>query len=101
LPGRDAGAVFPPFTTSGVLRAVANVTSLADALAGAPAVDDDALRRWSRAQLQVAAQLMPRAEHVERSEVSGMPDLTTMPTTATNDRMTSHFPGYALTLPDM
>jgi 2-polyprenyl-6-methoxyphenol hydroxylase-like FAD-dependent oxidoreductase len=96
----DAGAVFPPFTTSGVLKAVANVTSLADALADAPAVDD-ALRRWSKAQLQVAAQVMPRAEHVERSEVFGMPDLTTMPTTATNNWMTSHLPGYALTLPDM
>jgi hypothetical protein len=36
--------VFPPFTSSGVLKAVANATSLADALAGAPAVDD-ALRR--------------------------------------------------------
>ncbi len=95
----DAGAVFPPFTTSGVLKAVANVTSLADALAGASPVDD-ALRRWSRAQLQVAAQVMPRAEHVERSEVFDMPDLTTMPTTATNDWMTSHLPGYVLTLPD-
>jgi 2-polyprenyl-6-methoxyphenol hydroxylase-like FAD-dependent oxidoreductase len=96
----DAGAVFPPFTTSGVLKAVANVTSLADALADAPAVDD-ALRRWSKAQLQVAAQVMPRAEHIERSEVFDMPDLTTMPTTATNNWMTSHLPGYALTLPDM
>jgi len=36
----DAGAVFPPFAGSGVLRALANATSLADALAGAPAVDD-------------------------------------------------------------
>jgi 2-polyprenyl-6-methoxyphenol hydroxylase-like FAD-dependent oxidoreductase len=96
----DAGAVFPPFTTSGVLKAVANVTSLADALADASAVDD-ALRRWSRAQLQVAAQVMPRAEHVERSEVFDMPELTTMPTTATNDWMTSHLLGYVLTLPDV
>jgi 2-polyprenyl-6-methoxyphenol hydroxylase-like FAD-dependent oxidoreductase len=96
----DAGAVFPPFTTSGVLKAVANVTSLADALADASAVDD-ALRRWSEAQLQVAAQVMPRAEHVERSEVFDMPDLSAMPTTATNDWMTSHLPGYVLTLPDM
>jgi 2-polyprenyl-6-methoxyphenol hydroxylase-like FAD-dependent oxidoreductase len=96
----DAGALFPPFTTSGVLKAVANVTALADALAGASAVDD-ALRRWSRAQLQVAAQVMPRAEHVERSEVFDMPDLSAMPATATNDWMTSHLPGYVLTLPDV
>jgi 2-polyprenyl-6-methoxyphenol hydroxylase-like FAD-dependent oxidoreductase len=94
----DAGTVFPPFTGSGVLRAVASATSLTDALAGAPAVDD-ALRRWSQAQLQVAAQLIPIAEGIERSGVFGMPDLTTMPTTATNDWMSAAHPGLVVTLP--
>jgi hypothetical protein len=60
-PAGGAGAVFPPFTGSGVLKAVVNATSLVDALAGAPAVDD-ALHQWSQAQLQVAAQVMPTAE---------------------------------------
>jgi 2-polyprenyl-6-methoxyphenol hydroxylase-like FAD-dependent oxidoreductase len=96
----DAGTMFPPFTGSGVMKAVANATSLVDALADAPAIDD-ALSRWREAQLQVAAQVMPRAENVERNEVFGMPDLTTMPTTATNDWMSSHLlPGYMVTLPD-
>ena len=95
----DAGAVFPPFTASGVFKTVANATSFADALAGAPAVDD-ALRRWSEAQLQVAAQVMPIAERIERSHVFDMPDLTTMPTAATNDWMSSAWPGFVLTLPD-
>ena len=94
----DAGTVFPPFTGSGVLRAVANATSLTDALAGAMAVDD-ALRRWSEAQLQVAAQVIPIAEGIERSYVFGMPDLTTMPTTATNDWLSAAYPGLVLTLP--
>jgi 2-polyprenyl-6-methoxyphenol hydroxylase-like FAD-dependent oxidoreductase len=94
----DAGAVFPPFTSSGVLKAVANATSLADALAGAPAVDD-ALRRWSEAQLQVAAQVMPFAEYAERSQVFEMPDLAAMPPTATNDWLSSAYPGFVLTLP--
>ena len=96
----DAGAVFPPFTGSGVLKAVANATSLADALAGAPAVDD-ALRRRSRAQLQVAAQVMPFAEYAERSQVFEMPDLAAMPTTATNDWLSSAYSGFVVTLPDM
>jgi hypothetical protein len=61
----DAGAVFPPFTASGVLKAMANATTLADALADASAVED-ALRRWSEAQLQVAAQVMPIAERIEQ-----------------------------------
>ena len=95
----DAGAVFPPFTGSGVLKAVVNATSLVDALADAPAVDD-ALHRWSQAQLQVAAQVMPDAELVERRYVFGMPDFTTMPAAATNDWMSSAFSGFGVTLPD-
>ena len=96
----DAGTVFPPFTGSGVLRAVANAASLRDALADASAVDY-ALRRWSQAQLQVAAQVIPVAEGIERSSVFNMPDLTTMTTTATNDWMSATHPGLAVTLPGM
>src|SRR6185437_5402897 len=94
----DAGTVLPPFAGSGVLRAVASATSLRDALAGA-AVVDDALRRWSEAQLQVAAQAIPNAESIERSYVFGMPDLTTMPATAANDWMSAAAAGLPLTLP--
>jgi 2-polyprenyl-6-methoxyphenol hydroxylase-like FAD-dependent oxidoreductase len=94
----DAGAVFPPFTGSGVLRAAANAASLTDALADAPAVDD-ALRQWSETQLQVAAQVIPIAEDIERIGVFDMPDLTTMPTTATNDWMSATYPGLVVTLP--
>jgi 2-polyprenyl-6-methoxyphenol hydroxylase-like FAD-dependent oxidoreductase len=94
----DAGAVFPPFAGSGVLRAVASATSLTDALADASAVDD-ALGRWSEAQLQVAAQVIPIAEGIERSYVFDMPDLTTMPTTVTNDWMSAAYSGLAVTLP--
>jgi 2-polyprenyl-6-methoxyphenol hydroxylase-like FAD-dependent oxidoreductase len=96
----DAGAVFPPFTGSGVLKAVANATSLADALADAPAVDD-ALHRWSQAQLQVAAQVIEMAEDGERRQVFDMPDLATMPTAATNDWMSAAYPGFDLTLPEV
>jgi 2-polyprenyl-6-methoxyphenol hydroxylase-like FAD-dependent oxidoreductase len=94
----DAGAVFSPFAGSGVHRAVANATSLADALAGAPAVDD-ALRRWSEAQVQGAAELIPDAEEIERRYVFDMPDLSTMPATAANDWMSAAYAGLPLTLP--
>ena len=96
----DAGAVFPPFTGSGVLRAVANVTSLADALAGAAAVDDG-LRRWGEAQVQVAAHVMQVAERTERRAVFDMPDLAAMPIAATNDWMSAAHPGLVVTLPDV
>ena len=94
----DAGTLIPPFAGSGVLRAVASAASLTDALAGASDVDD-ALRRWSEAQLQAAAQVIPNAEVIERSYVFGMPDFATMPTTATNDWLSAAYPGLAVTLP--
>jgi 2-polyprenyl-6-methoxyphenol hydroxylase-like FAD-dependent oxidoreductase len=96
----DAGAVVPPFAGSGVLRAVGNAISLTDALADASALDD-ALRRWSEAQLQAAAQVIPNTEIIERGYVFGMPDLTTMSTAATNDWMSATYPGLALTLPSV
>jgi 2-polyprenyl-6-methoxyphenol hydroxylase-like FAD-dependent oxidoreductase len=94
----DSGTLAPPFAGSGVLRAVASAASLADALAGAPAVDD-ALRRWSDAQLQAAAQVIPNTEAIERSYVFGMPDLTAMPATAANDWVSAAYPGLPVTLP--
>ncbi len=94
----DAGTVFPPFAASGVLRAAASAASLADALAGAPAIDD-ALRRWSEAQLRAAAEVIPVAEGIERSYVLDMPDLAAMPATATSDWMSAAFPGLPVTLP--
>jgi 2-polyprenyl-6-methoxyphenol hydroxylase-like FAD-dependent oxidoreductase len=94
----DAGTVSPPFTGTGVLRAVATATTLTDALAGPSAVDD-ALRGWSQAQLQVAAQVIPVAESIERSSVFGMPDVATMTTTAANDWMSATYPGLAVMLP--
>ena len=96
----DSGTLVPPFAGSGVLRAVTSATSLADALAGAPTVDD-ALRRWSAAQLQAAAQVIPNTEVIERSYVFGMPDLTAMPATAANDWLSAAFPGLPVTVPSV
>ena len=94
----DSGTLAPPFAGSGVLRAVTSAASLADALADAPAVDD-ALRRWSDAQLQAAAQVNPNTEGIERSYVFGMPDLAAMPVTATNAWMSAAYAGLSVTLP--
>jgi 2-polyprenyl-6-methoxyphenol hydroxylase-like FAD-dependent oxidoreductase len=96
----DSGTLTPPFAGSGVLRAVTSAASLADALADAPTVDD-ALRRWSDAQLQAAAQVIPNTEGIERSYVFGMPDLTAMSTAAANDWMSAAYPGLVLTLPSV
>jgi hypothetical protein len=79
---------------------VANATSLADALAGARAVDDG-LRRWGAAQVRAAAQIMPVAEQIERNAVFDMPGLAAMPTAAANDWMSALLPGLPVTLPDV
>jgi hypothetical protein len=44
------------------------------------------------------APVIPIAERLERNNVFDMPDLTTMPTTATNDWMSAAFPGLVVTL---
>jgi predicted transcriptional regulator len=41
------------------------------------------------------------AERIERSAVFDMPDLTTMPTAATNDWMSAAHSGLVVTLPDV
>jgi len=95
----DSGTVVPPFAGSGVLRAIASVASLVDAVADASAIDE-ALRRWSDTQLQAAADAIPTTEAIERGYVLDVPDFTTMPTAATNDWMSAAFAGLPLTLPD-
>ena len=62
---------------------------------------EDALRRWSEAQLQVAAQTLPIADRIERIPVFDMPDLSAMPTAATNNWMSAAWPGLVVTLPDV
>jgi 2-polyprenyl-6-methoxyphenol hydroxylase-like FAD-dependent oxidoreductase len=94
----DAGALFPPFTASGVLKAMSNAISLVDVLDDVSTVDD-ALRHWSDAQLQIADRLIPLAEHIEKRQVLAMPDVATMPATATNHWMSGAFPGFEVTLP--
>ena len=44
---------------------------------------------------------MPVAEQIERRAVFDMPDLTTMPTAATNDWMSALYSGLPVTLPDV
>jgi 2-polyprenyl-6-methoxyphenol hydroxylase-like FAD-dependent oxidoreductase len=100
VPDRRCRCGGPPFAGSGVLRAVANAISLTHALADVSAVDD-ALRRWSADQLQAAAQLIPYAEGIERNYVLDMPDLSTMPTTTTNDWVSAAYAGLEVTLPDV
>jgi 2-polyprenyl-6-methoxyphenol hydroxylase-like FAD-dependent oxidoreductase len=73
----DAGSVLPPFTGSGVMKAMANATSLGDALT-ASSSPDEGLSAWSAQQVATASQLLPLAESLERELVFNVPDLSSM-----------------------
>ena len=96
----DAGAVFPRSRVAASCGRWPMPPHWQTPSPAPPAVDDG-LRRWGEAEAQLAAQVMPVAERIERSAVFGMPDLTTMPTAATNDWMSAAHPGLVVTLPDV
>jgi 2-polyprenyl-6-methoxyphenol hydroxylase-like FAD-dependent oxidoreductase len=97
----DAGSVLPPFSASGVLKAVGNASSLTDTLKTATSLQE-ALKSWSNAQCELAQPAVKLAEHNERTLVFDSPDLSAMTGEETNAWMVStnnHFPASALTLP--
>lgn len=57
----DAGAVAPPFTGSGVFKALMNATDLVTSLADGSTVDD-ALGRWSAEQTEKGLRLVRKWE---------------------------------------
>lgn len=95
----DAGTVLPPFIASGVLKAMGNATSLADALA-ANSTLEEGLSRWSDSQRAVTDGLMPIAELFERALIFGAPDLSAMSTAEANAWMKAVHPMFPLTLPE-
>jgi 2-polyprenyl-6-methoxyphenol hydroxylase-like FAD-dependent oxidoreductase len=98
----DAGSLLPPFTVSGVLKAIGNAASLKDILASATSLSE-ALTAWSEAQCRLAEPVVKLAEHSEAALIFDTPDLSAMSVKETNAWMTltnSHAPVSALTLPD-
>jgi 2-polyprenyl-6-methoxyphenol hydroxylase-like FAD-dependent oxidoreductase len=97
----DAGSLLPPFTVSGVLKAIGNAVSLTTMLASAASLPE-ALTAWSQAQCRLAEPAVKLAEHSERVLVFDAPDLSAMSVEETNAWMTltnNHAPPSALTLP--
>ena len=70
----DAGTVHPPFTGSGVFKAIYNAVDLAHRLK--PQSDiDRALDAWNDVQLRTVATFEPAAELFEQALIFDMPDL--------------------------
>jgi 2-polyprenyl-6-methoxyphenol hydroxylase-like FAD-dependent oxidoreductase len=95
----DAGSVLPPWTGRGVFKAVANVTSLVDAIGDGSALDER-LQAWNAEQVKTVATLSPEAEQTERGLVSEVPDFTSMSMQQTKEWLTGLHPGRELTLPE-
>ncbi len=73
----DAGTVAPPFTGSGVFKAIMNATDLVTSLANGSTVDD-ALGRWSAEQTKRGLRLAALGAQMETAFVWKAPDLSAM-----------------------
>jgi len=73
----DAGAVAPPFTGSGVFKAMMNAVELEAALEE-PGPVVEALDRWSTEQARRGRRLAVLGEQMERAMVWDAPDFSTM-----------------------
>ena len=73
----DAGAVAPPFTGSGVFKAIMNAVELVTAIRDADNLDV-ALSRWGAEQAERGRRLSVLGEQMERAFVWEAPDFSTM-----------------------
>jgi 2-polyprenyl-6-methoxyphenol hydroxylase-like FAD-dependent oxidoreductase len=73
----DAGTVFPPFSGSGVLKAISNATTLSSSLTAAATIDE-ALSAWNDQQRGIEQAMAAVAERNGRNLVYEVPDLVSM-----------------------
>jgi 2-polyprenyl-6-methoxyphenol hydroxylase-like FAD-dependent oxidoreductase len=94
----DAGTVFPPYSGSGVLKAIANATSLPGSLAAA-ATAEEGLSAWSRQQEKTIQAIEPVAERNEKNLISEIPDLASLSPENSYSWLSAIHPGAHITLP--
>jgi 2-polyprenyl-6-methoxyphenol hydroxylase-like FAD-dependent oxidoreductase len=90
----DAGSVAPPFTGSGVFKAVSNAVDLVDALGHGRLLDQN-LAAWSEVQAGTGRRLAALGEQMEQAFVWAAPDLAQMDEDAAREWWTR-----AVTFPD-
>jgi 2-polyprenyl-6-methoxyphenol hydroxylase-like FAD-dependent oxidoreductase len=73
----DAGSLFPPFTASGVFKAITNAIELAEDISG-PDPLDQAVARWSARQVAAATAVSRTAAALEPAVIFGVPNLAAM-----------------------
>jgi 2-polyprenyl-6-methoxyphenol hydroxylase-like FAD-dependent oxidoreductase len=90
----DAGSIAPPFTGSGVFKAVQNAIELAEVLAD-PADVPAALESWSRSQTETGRRLAALGRQMEQAFVWAAPDFSEM-----DDKTARRWWEEAVTFPD-
>jgi 2-polyprenyl-6-methoxyphenol hydroxylase-like FAD-dependent oxidoreductase len=95
----DAASVFPPFTGSGVLKAVDDAMTLRAALDGAGSVRA-ALAAWGAQQRRLADTVREIAHRNERELVERVPDLAAMGTAEKSQWLAALHRGDELRLPE-
>jgi len=94
----DAGTVFTPYSGSGVLKAIANATSLPGSLAAATTVDEG-LSTWSKMQGKTIQAIEPVAERSEKNLISEIPELVSLSHEDAYSWLSTIHPGADITLP--
>jgi 2-polyprenyl-6-methoxyphenol hydroxylase-like FAD-dependent oxidoreductase len=90
----DAGSIAPPFTGSGVFKAVQNAIELAEVLSD-PADVPAALESWSRSQTETGRRLAALGRQMEQAFVWAAPDFSEM-----DDKTARRWWEEAVTFPD-
>jgi 2-polyprenyl-6-methoxyphenol hydroxylase-like FAD-dependent oxidoreductase len=73
----DAGSVAPPFTGSGVFKAVQNAIDLSKAITSTKDIDGS-LEEWSRRQTETGHRLAALGQQMEEAFVWSAPDFAQM-----------------------
>ena len=92
----DAGCVFPPYSNSGVLKAMSNTFSLVEALRKGPSMLD-ALSSWDGAQREMDRKIAADAERAGQMLIYDVPDLAMMSDEEVGAYLAALHPGFDVT----
>ena len=87
-----------PYSGSGVLKAIANATSLPGSLAAAATVDEG-LSAWGKQQEKTIQAIEPVTDRNEKNLISEIPDLVSLSPEDTYSWLSAIHPGAHITLP--
>jgi 2-polyprenyl-6-methoxyphenol hydroxylase-like FAD-dependent oxidoreductase len=94
----DAGTLLPPYSGSGVLKAMANATTLGVTLATVADIDQ-ALSDWETQQFRTVDMMSAVAERIGTNLIYHIPELTTIDASTVEKWLSNIHPGETVHLP--